>query len=314
MEAEATLHLRRRWRLVVLRGGAGGGGRVAQPESAAAATSSYFAIHFEQQALDGLRDRRRCRLRGIKVGRVEDYALSGGQHQPRARGGARRPPRAGAHQHGGRRHAQLRHRHRRDHARHPRAAGPPLTEIRADQKLPVIPEGKSNLDALAGKVNQVGDMAAEALENLNDVLKPHNRVAFTETLDNLRKLTTGLNARLGEVDRSIAAMTAAMEDISNSSNRIAKVAESTGGNLGPTIRQAEKTLQDISTAALSLERQVATLSRDFGGAANATEEQLTAAAIELRRTVDSMNRVLDRLQDPRAALLGATPQQRGPGE
>ena len=55
-------------------------------------------------------------------------------------------------------------------------------------------------------------------------------------------------------------------------------------------------------------------SRDFGGAANATEEQLTAAAIELRRTVDSMNRVLDRLQDPRAALLGATPKQRGPGE
>ena len=46
----------------------------------------------------------------------------------------------------------------------------------------------------------------------------------------------------------------------------------------------------------------------------ATEEQLTAAVIELRRTVDSMNRVLDRLQDPRAALLGATPKQRGPGE
>ena len=53
---------------------------------------------------------------------------------------------------------------------------------------------------------------------------------------------------------------------------------------------------------------------NFGGAANATEEQMTAAVIELRRTVDSMNRVLDRLQDPRAALLGATPKQRGPGE
>jgi len=30
--------------------------------------------------------------------------------------------------------------------------------------------------------------------------------------------------------------------------------------------------------------------------------------------VDSMNRVLDRLHDPRAALLGPTPEQRGPGE
>ncbi len=115
----------------------------------------------------------------------------------------------------------------------PEPLGPPLTETRADQKLPVIPEGESNLDALAGRVNQLGDMAAEALENLNDVLKPRNRVAFTETLDSLRKLTTGLNARLGEVDRSIAAMTAAMGDISKSSDRIAKVAESTGADLGP---------------------------------------------------------------------------------
>jgi methyl-accepting chemotaxis protein len=105
-----------------------------------------------------------------------------------------------------------------------------------------------------------------------------------------------------------------MADISSSSSRIAKVAESTGGDLGPTIRQAEKTLQDISTAARSLESQVVALSRDFGGAASATEEQLKTAVIELRRTVDSMNRVLDRLQDPRAALLGATPAQRGPGE
>jgi len=157
-------------------------------------------------------------------------------------------------------------------------------------------------------------MAAETLENLNDVLKPRNRVAFTETLDNLRKLTAGLNARLAELDRSLAAMNSAMADISGASSRIAKVAESTGGDLGPTIRQAEKTLQDISAATVSLEKQVTTLSRDFGGAANATEEQMTAAVIELRRTVDSMNRVLDRLQDPRAALLGATPKQRGPGE
>jgi len=196
----------------------------------------------------------------------------------------------------------------------PEPLGPPLTEIRADQKFPVIPEGESNLDALAGKVNQLGDMAADTLESLNDVLKPRNRVAFTETLDNLRKLTAGLNTRLAELDRTLSAMNSAMADIGNAGNRIAKVAESAGGDLGPTIRQTEKTLKDISTAAISLEKQVSALSRDFGGAANATEEQLTSAVIELRRTVESMNRVLDRLQDPRAALFGASKPQRGPGE
>ena len=178
----------------------------------------------------------------------------------------------------------------------------------------MIPEGESNLDALAGKVNQLGDMAAETLESLNDVLKPRNRVALTETLDNLRKLTAGLNGRLGEIDRTLATLNSAMSDVGNSANRLAKAAETAANELNPAIRQTEQTMKDISAAAISLEKQVGTLSRDFGGAANATEEQMTAAVIELRRTVDSMNRVLDRLQDPRAALLGATPQQRGPGE
>jgi phospholipid/cholesterol/gamma-HCH transport system substrate-binding protein len=35
-----------------------------------------YAIHFEKQALDGLEIGADVTLRGIKVGRVEDYALS----------------------------------------------------------------------------------------------------------------------------------------------------------------------------------------------------------------------------------------------
>jgi phospholipid/cholesterol/gamma-HCH transport system substrate-binding protein len=275
---------------------------------------NYFTIYFERQPLDGLQLGADVDMRGIKIGRVEDYQLQA-ENINRVRVTVRTDKRA-----------PVRTNTVAIVTRNfvtgiakvslitPEPLGPPLTEIRADQQHPVIPEGESNLDALAGKVNQLGDMAAETLENLNDVLKPRNRVALTETLDNLRKLTAGLNDMLGALDNSMAAMNSAMADVGSVSHRIAKVAETAGSDLGPTLKQAEKTLQDISAATLSLERQAAAVSRDFGGAASATEEQLTAAVIELRRTVDSMNRVLDRLHDPRAALLGATPRQRGPGE
>jgi len=275
---------------------------------------NYYTVYFERQPLDGLQLGADVDMRGIKIGRVEDYQLQA-ENINRVRVTVRTDKRAPVRTNTV---AIITRNFVTGIAKisliTPEPLGPPLTEIRADQRYPVIPEGESNLDALAGKVNQLGDMAAETLENLNDMLKPRNRVAFSETLDSLRKLTGGLNARLGEVDKSMAAMNAAMADISGASSRIAKVAETAGSDLGPAIRQTEKTLRDISAAAVSLEKQVAILSRDFGGAANATEEQLTAAVIELRRTVDSMNRVLDRLNDPRAALLGPTPEQRGPGE
>ena len=275
---------------------------------------NFYTIYFERQPLDGLQLGADVDMRGIKIGRVEDYQLQPeniNRVKVNVRTDRRAPVRTNT-------VAIVTRNFVTGIAKvsliTPEPLGPPLTEIRVDQKFPVIPEGESNLDALAGKVNQLGDMAAETLESLNDVLKPRNRVAFTETLDNLRKLTAGLNARLTEVDRTMSALNGAMADIGAASNRIAKSVESAGNDLSPTIRQTEKTLKDISAAAISLEKQVGALSRDFGSAANTTEDQLTSAVIELRRTVDSMNRVLDRLTDPRAALLGATQNQRGPGE
>lgn len=275
---------------------------------------NFYTIYFERQPLDGLQLGADVDMRGIKIGRVEDYQLQPeniNRVKVNVRTDRRAPVRTNT-------VAIVTRNFVTGIAKvsliTPEPLGPPLTEVRASQQFPVIPEGESNLDALAGKVNHLGDMAAETLESLNDVLKPRNRVAFTETLDNLRKLTAGLNARLTEVDKTMSALNSAMTDIGNASNRISKATENAGNELSPTIRQTEKTLKDISAAAVSLEKQVSTLSRDFGSAANATEDQLTSAVIELRRTVDSMNRVLDRLQDPRAALLGATQKQRGPGE
>ncbi len=170
---------------------------------------NYYTVYFERQPLDGLQLGADVDMRGIKIGRVEDYQLLA-ENINRVRVTVRTDKRA-----------PVRTNTVAIVTRNfvtgiakvslitPEPLGPPLTEIRDDQQHPVIPEGESNLDALAGKVNQLGDMAAETLENLNDVLKPRNRVAFTETLDNLRKLTAGLNARLAEVDKSMAAMNAA---------------------------------------------------------------------------------------------------------
>lgn len=275
---------------------------------------NYYTIYFERQPLDGLQLGADVDMRGIKIGRVEDYQLlpeNINRVRVTVRTDRRAPVRTNT-------VAIVTRNFVTGIAKvgliTPEPLGPPLTEIRADQRFPVIPEGESNLDALAGRVNQLGDMAADTLESLNDVLKPRNRVAITETLDNLRKLTAALNARVEGVDRTLAALEQTAASIGSATDRIARTAEAAGSDVRPVMRQAEQTLKDISATAASLEKQVAALTREFSGAASGTEEQLSSAVNELRRTVESMNRVLDRLQDPRAALLGATKTQRGPGE
>jgi ABC-type transporter Mla subunit MlaD len=192
--------------------------------------------------------------------------------------------------------------------------GPPLIALALNEPYPIIPEGTSNLDAIANRLNRVGETAAETLERLNDVLKPENRAAIEKTLANLRDLTGGLNQRLTELDRTLKAVEVAANGVGRASNSVADFADSASQDLRPAIQQAERTMKDISAATIALEKQAAYLAQSVGSTVDSSGDQLNAAVVELKATGTTLNRLLDRLQDPRAALLGPSGPQRGPGE
>ena len=134
-----------------------------------------YAIYFENQALDGLQIGADVNVRGIKVGRVEDYALSADQLN-RVRVVIRVDRRTPVNQYtvavvtrnfvtGIAAIALV----------NPDREGQPLTEVPDGEDYPVIGEGRSDLDELAGRVNRLGDMAAATLNNLNQLLNPDNR-------------------------------------------------------------------------------------------------------------------------------------------
>ncbi len=146
------------------------------------------------------------------------------------------------------------------------------------------------------------------------MLKPENRAAIDKTLANLRDLTGGLNQRLGELDRTLKAVQGAAAGMDRAGNNVANLADGAGQDLRPALQQAERTMKDISAATSALEKQAAHLSQSIGSTVTSSGDQLSAAVVELGSTSTTLNRLLDRLQDPRAALLGPSTAQRGPGE
>lgn len=274
----------------------------------------YYTIYFERQPLDGLQIGADVDMRGIKIGRVEDYDLLT-EKINRVRVTIRTDPRAPVRKNtvaivvrnfvtGIARITLIT----------PEPAGPPLTEIGDGQSYPVIAEGESSFDAIAGKVGRIGDIAAETLENLNLLLTAENRAAVTSSLANIKDLTAGLNQRMKDLDKTLVTMNSAATEVGHAGNRFAQLAESTGNQLPPAIKQADQTLKDVSSAANALEKHTFALARTLSDVASSTDEQFTVAVIELRATVESLTRLLDQLRDPRAALLGPGKTQRGPGE
>jgi phospholipid/cholesterol/gamma-HCH transport system substrate-binding protein len=275
---------------------------------------NYYTIYFERQPLDGLQIGADVDMRGIKIGRVEDYDLLAekiNRVRVTIRTDRRAPVRTNT-------VAIVVRNFVTGIARitliTPEPAGPPLTAVAEGQSYPVIAEGESSFDAIAGKVGRIGDIAAETLENLNLLLTADNRAAVTSSLANIRELTAGLNQRMKDLDRTLVAMNSAATEVGRAGTRFAQLAETTGSQLPPAIKQADQTLKDVSAAAISLEKQTFALARTLSDVASSTDEQFIVAVIELRATVEAMTRLLDQLRDPRAALLGPGKTQRGPGE
>ncbi len=292
------------------------------------AVFSRYVIHFEQQALDGLEVGAAVTLRGIKVGRVEDYALSTTMLN-RVRVDVRIDNRAAVRTNTvavvsrnfvtGIAAIALVNRI---------PAGPPLVEIPAGERVPVIREGRSELDEIAGRVNKVGDMAAVALNNVNQLLSADNQKAVLDTVRSLRELADGLNARLGALDSTLARVGAAATDVGKgavelgqSGSRIATVAERGAQRLDHTLTETERAvsearlaLQQIARTTSAVEKQALATARRLEDSATNVDDQLNTAVTELRLSVETATRVIDRLREPRAALLGPSKSQLGPGE
>jgi phospholipid/cholesterol/gamma-HCH transport system substrate-binding protein len=287
-----------------------------------------YAINFEKQALDGLQLGAEVNLRGIKVGRVDDYALvSGKLNRVRVvvRVDRRAPVRSNT-------VAVVTRNFVTGIAaitlvtREP--AGEALVEVPEGERYPVIGEGQSDLDEIAGRVNRLGDQAAQALTSVNQMLTPETRAAVMDTVRNLRDLTDGLKQRLAALDKVLdrtasaaASIDTAAGQLGRAGERVAGVAERAGEQADAVLVQAEQALAEARVTLARVTTMAEELRKDAGGAARSIEasmqhmdEQLSVATKELRQGIDSATRVLDRLREPRAALFGPAKAQLGPGE
>lgn len=287
-----------------------------------------YAIHFEQQELAGLEVGAAVTLRGIKVGRVEDYALVGNKLnrvRVQVRVDRRAPVLTNT-------QAVVTRNFVTGIAAitlvNPAVAGAPLAEVPEGETYPVISEGRSNMDEIAGRVSQVGEMAAVALTNVNQLLDANNREAVMAAVRNLRDLSSGLNQRLAALDdtlqrtgRAADRIGLAATQLGQAGERVAGQAERSGTSLDGALGEAQRTLADarvaigrIADASEAVQRQAIATARRIDDRAASVDDELGAALSEMRLAIETASRTFDRLREPRAALFGPGRAQLGPGE
>jgi phospholipid/cholesterol/gamma-HCH transport system substrate-binding protein len=292
----------------------------------------YYTVYFEKQSLDGLQVGGNVNMRGITVGRVESYSL-GSTEINRVNVTVRVT-----------RDTPVRESTKASVSRNvitgiarinlvtPGTPSPELVAVAAGERYPVIAEGTSNLDQIADSVTQLSAEATKALDNVNVLLAPGNQKLVTELLASIRDLSNNLNSRVGHLDKAIKAVDDSAVAFQQSARGITLSAQRAADSLAPLSQDASDTLREARTALREFTKNVHTLEseltaavqrfeksstglvRDADDALDTGVHELRATASELRDTARIVSRTLDRLQDPRAAVLGPSTGQLAPGE
>ncbi len=281
----------------------------------------YYAIHFQSQSLEGLQVGSDVTMRGIKVGRVQRYSISRdniNRVDVVIRVDRETPVSVNTRAIVGR---NLLTGIARIDLDTPGTPGPELAGVAEGEDYPVIAEGTSDLEQIANAMRGLAVRGGAVLDNLHRLLAEENQAELIGAVVAVRELAENVDARLARVDQALDGFTrgaAAIEDSSRrmttSLTRLADQGADAAARLGPLLEQGEKMLQAIMHTAQALEVAGNDLTDRLGSATDSSVLELHLTARELRRSSEQLSRVLERLQDPRAALFGPAPAQLGPGE
>lgn len=281
----------------------------------------YYMIHFEHQTLDGLQMGSDVNMRGVKVGRVQEYSISRdniNRVDVTIRVEDQTPVSVNT-------RAVIARNFVTGLARvdlvTPGTPGPELREVMSGERYPVIAEGTSGLDQIAGALNRLAVTGEGALRNLEELLDATNRKKLIGTISAVQDLASNLDQRLEHIDEAIASFSSSALAVQRSSQegaiavqQISRQTVETLRGIQPLVAETQKALASVSRAASAVEKQTATATQRFDVAVDAGTIELRATARELRRSAEQVSRAAERLSDPRAALLGPSPSQLGPGE
>ncbi len=278
------------------------------------ADAHRFKIYFEKHSLEGLEPRSYVTMQGMKVGSVTGFRFSSG------RKGAVEvfisldpgtPVRTST--------TATTERHLVTGLATVRLANasedsPLLVDAPDGEPYPVINEGSSPMQQVSDTVTQLAQRADDTMRRLNTTLTPENIAAFSEILDNLRKVSRRVDGVLAKADATFVSVGSAADEVRALSGAIRADADTLTRRYATLGADATASIGEIREAVRKMSADVDRLSKRTDALLAAGDEELRDTARAVRSAADSLGAAASRLRDPRQVIYGPPEGGLGPGE
>jgi phospholipid/cholesterol/gamma-HCH transport system substrate-binding protein len=272
-----------------------------------------YKIYFMGQSLEGLQIRSDVKMQGIRVGSVTNFRIS-----PRRRGAVEVIVRVdGA--------APVLQSTRATVERHlltgiasilltnANEDSPKLAESPPNEPYPVIAEGDSEYK-LSESAAHMAQRADETMQRINRLLSDENQEAFGEILSNLATISANVERTMTGVDRAIAALGSAAEEVRKTSAVIAADAQKLTARYDALGEASTAAVRDVNATIRDIGGNVARLSSRLDGLLADSNVELRLTAQELRSTAESLGAAARQFSNPGRTLFGPGKSALGPGE
>ena len=189
-----------------------------------------------------------------------------------------------------------------------------LEEAPEGEPYPVINEGGSPMQQMSDTVTQLAQRADDTMRRLNTMLTPENIAAFTEIVDNLRKVSRRVDGLLVKADATIVSVGGAADELRALSGAIRADADTLTKRYATLGADATASIGEIREAVRKMGADVDRLSKRTDALLATGDEELRDTARAVRSAADSLGAAAGRLRDPRQVIYGPPEGGLGPGE
>jgi phospholipid/cholesterol/gamma-HCH transport system substrate-binding protein len=184
-----------------------------------------------------------------------------------------------------------------------------LEDVTPNGKVPVIRSQRSTLSDLLEGGGTVLTRTVEALDRVNRVLSDQNIKTFTAAISDAQAVTAELRERkaiIADAQKSLQSIDAAATQIAELAKSSRALVEGDGKR---TMKNLADAAEEAKAAAHDARNVMGKLEGPAGDFAANGLPQLTAAAISLRETAESLDRLVREIEANPRGVVGKAPAQ-----
>jgi phospholipid/cholesterol/gamma-HCH transport system substrate-binding protein len=191
---------------------------------------------------------------------------------------------------------------------------PELSLVREGERYPVIPEGKTSLDAVASSLPELMREATEVLGQISALLKQDNIDSISNTLKNAETITGTIANNSQNIDQLISKTTSLVTELEYMSKQLASITRPGDGELAKLNHSLAEGVTELRTQLSILVEKSTKASTEFGNSVRVVTQDVNNASSAIVSAARTFSLTAERLGELRSLLGGPDEKALGPGE